>query len=406
MDYIEHHEQVKEAFTAKGPAEYKGLEIQGFNFSSRAADVLPGAESYYCPKHKERFERNGTFYNDVGTLGEDIHIRDNAVKENRNFTYQVMKRKDGLPAKQLTFLFHGFNEKNWEKYYSWGERICRSTGSAVIFFPIAFHMQRAPALWSDPREMFRLSAYRKKRFPNVINSSLFNVAISMRLHSMPQRYIWSGLQTYYDIIQLIESYKASENALIHPEFSFNIFAYSIGGFLAEILKLANHKDYFRDTRVCLFCGGSVFNRLSPVSKFILDSEADLALYSYLIEHFDSFLAKEHRLNHYIKEDHNAGKVLHAMLNYVNMREFREDLFRRSADDFYAITLKQDKVIPPFEVMNTLKGAYGDIDINVDMLDFDYTYSHENPFPLKRVDPVLVNESFNQVFDRACGFLSD
>ena len=232
-----------------------------------------------------------------------------------------MKPKDGQTAKKLIFLFHGFNEKNWDKYYSWGESICRQTGSAVVFFPIAFHMQRAPALWSDPREMFRLSENRKKRFPNVINSSLSNVAISMRLHAMPQRYVWSGLQTYYDIIQLIEEFKEG-TALVNSDFSLNIFAYSIGGFLAEILKLTNHKNYFSDTKVLLFCGGAVFNRFTPVSKFILDSEANLALYSYLVEHFDSFLAKDARLRHYIEEDHSAGKVLHAMLNYLNLREFR------------------------------------------------------------------------------------
>lgn len=401
----ERNEALKKAFSGEEFTEFEELEIHRISFRSKAADVLPGAEGYYCPKHSKKFKRNGTFYNDVGTISEDIHVKDICVEENREFTYHLMKPKDGKPAGKITFLFHGFNEKYWEKYYNWGEEICRRTGSAVAFFPIAFHMQRAPALWSDPREMFRLSENRKKRFPNVINSSLSNVAISMRLHAMPQRYIWSGLQTYYDVIQLIEELKTG-STLVRSDFSFNIFAYSIGGFLAEILKLANHNNYFSDTKVFLFCGGAVFNRFSPVSKFILDSEANLALYAYLVEHFDSFLEKEARMYHYIKEDHTAGKVLHAMLNYVNMREFREELFRESARDFYAITLKNDSVIPSFEIMNTLKGAYGDIDINVEVLDFDYNYSHENPFPLKRVDPEKVDESFNMVFDKACCFLND
>ena len=49
--------------------------------------------------------------------------------------------------------------------------------------------------------MFKLSEQRKARFPHIVDSSLSNVAISMRLHSMPQRFIWSGLQSYYDVIQ-------------------------------------------------------------------------------------------------------------------------------------------------------------------------------------------------------------
>lgn len=396
---------LREAFSGEGRTEFEGLEIHRCNFRSQAAEVLPGGKDYYCKEHQKSFERNGTFYNDVGTISEDIHMKDISVEENKEFSYHLIKPNDGKAAGHLTFLFHGFNEKNWDKYLIWAETLCRKTGGAVVLFPIAFHMQRSPALWSNPREMFRLSENRKKRFPNVINSSLFNVAISMRLHSQPQRYVWSGLQTYHDVIQLIETYKENSSSLVRSDFSFNIFAYSIGGFLAEILKLSNHKNYFRDTKVFLFCGGAVFNRISPVSKFILDSEANLALYSYLVEHFDSYLKTESRMHHYIEESHTAGKVLHAMLNFTNMREFREELFKEYASDFYAITLKNDKVIPSFEVINTLKGAYGDIGVDVEVLDFGYEYSHENPFPLKGSDPAIVDEGFNTVFDKACRFLN-
>ena len=105
---------------------------------------------------------------------------------------------------------------------------------------------------------------------------------------MSQRFIWSGLQTYYDAIQFIEDCKSGNNEFIDKDFSFNIFVYSIGGFLSQILLLTNYKNYFDNTKLCLFCGGAVFNRISPVSKFILDSEANVALYPYLVEHFDFF----------------------------------------------------------------------------------------------------------------------
>jgi len=267
-------------------------------------------------------------------------------------------------------------------------------------------MKRAPLNWSEKRSMFELSEKRKKRFPNIIDSTLSNVAISMRLHAMPQRFIWSGLQTYYDVIKFIEECKDGKNEFIDKDFSFDIFAYSIGGFLALILKLSNYKDYLKDSKVCLFCSGAVFNRLSPVSRMILDSETNVALYSYLVEHFDNFLKKDALLHHYMDEDHFEGKVFHSMLDYMKMREFREELLRKEEKNIYAISLKMDTVIPSVEIINTLMGAYRDINIKVEELDFDYKYTHENPFPIKRVDPQIVNDSHNLVFDKVCDFFNN
>lgn len=68
----------------------------------------------------------------------------------------------------------------------------------------------------------------------------------------------------------------------------------------------------------LFCGGAVFNRLSPVSKFILDSEANVALYSFVIEHLESHLKKDHRLHHYLRENHPEGQFA-SMINYKLIR---------------------------------------------------------------------------------------
>jgi hypothetical protein len=221
---------------------------------------------------------------------------------------------------------------------------------------------------------------------------------------MPQRFIWSGLQTYYDVIQFIEDCKKGNNELIDNDFEFDIFAYSIGGFLAQILKLSNHNNYFSNTKVCLFCSGATFNRLSPVSKFILDSEANVALYSFLVEHFDKILQKDHLLNHYINQDHIEGKIFHSMLDYQKMRETREVLLKKYEEQIYAITLKKDYVIPSFEVMNTLKGAYRDINIAVDEIDFDRDYIHENPFPANTADDEKVNADFEIVFKKVCEFL--
>ena len=407
MNYIDSYLKLKEIFLSlKSKTEFENIEIHKVEFNSLSSDLLPGSQGYQCKSHHIDFNGNDSFYNDIGTIQGNVHIKDVFVEENRNFNYYIIKPADNKKAKKVTFLFHGFNEKNWDKYLAWGNVICEKTQSAVVFFPTAFHMQRAPVQWSKKREMFALCEERKKKFPNIINSSLSNVAISMRLHSMPQRFIWSGLQTYSDIIQFIEFCKFDKHALIDKDFILNIFAYSIGGLLAEILKLSNYKNYFTESKVCLFCGGAVFNRFSPVSKFILDSEANLALYSYLVEHFEIFLKKDSRLHHYINENHFEGKVFHSMLEYNKMRDFREGLFKAVEKQFYAISLKKDTVIPSCEIMNTLKGAYRNIDIEVDELDFNYNYTHENPFPVASIEPEKVNEDFKIVFDKVCNFFNN
>lgn len=405
MGYTTDYAALKELFLSLPENNtFEGIEVHEVNFESDAHNMLPGIDNYYCATHAKALKSNYAFFNEIGTLENHVHVKDIFVEENQLFSYFLMKPKGSGKVKKATFLFHGFNEKDWNKYLPWAKTICENTGNAVVLFPIAFHMQRAPKYWSSKREMYQLSEARRKKFPNIVNSTLSNVAISMRLHSMPQRFIWSGLQTYYDIIQLIEQCKMDRHPDIDRNFEFDIVAYSIGGFLAQILKLTNYKHYFDRSKVCLFCSGATFNRLSPVSKFILDSEANVALYSFLVEHFDKILKKDELLHHYIEEDHAEGKTFHAMLDYQKMRDFREALLRKYEHQFYTITLKQDQVIPSFEVMNTLTGAYRNINIAVDEMDFERQYTHENPFPPNAKNPAQVDDDFARVFDKVCAFL--
>lgn len=404
MEYTNSYVALRDAFLAtKSKNEFDDNEIHLLDFHSNTYNLLHGSENHHCKTHNLHFKESLFFKNDVGTIEDDVHIKDVFVAENKVFNYHIIKPIGNTPAKKVTFLFHGFNEKNWDKYLPWGKAIADRTQSAVVFFPLAFHMQRAPLHWSEKRKMFELSEQRKKKFPNIINSSLSNVAISMRLHAMPQRFIWSGVQTYFDVIQFIEDCKNGKHELIDKDFTFNMFAYSIGGLLAEILKLSNHNNYFKDTKVALFCSGAVFNRITPVSKFIIDSEAIVALYSYLVEHFDSFLKKDEMLRHFITENHFEGKVFHAMFEYQKMMTFREDLLKQSEKQFYAICLKKDAVIPSYEVVNTLQGAARNINIKVDEIDFDYQYSHENPFPIDKNNSKIIDENFKLIFDKIGDF---
>jgi hypothetical protein len=381
------------------------IDIHNFSFNSNAYNELPGNDCHFCSIHGTQFKTKDSFNIKIGEIGESLNLPDSNIETNKFFRYHIFKPRQKEKAKDIILLFHGFNEKHWEKYLPWAQKMAEDTNKTIVLFPIAFHMNRAPKDWVDKRLMFGFSDFRKNEFQDVVSSALSNVAISMRLHSMPQRFLWSGLQTYYDVIQFIEECKSGKHPLIEKDCTFDIFCYSIGCFLAEIIKFTDFKGYFTNSKICMFCGGTVFNRLSPVSKFILDSEANIALYSYLVEHISSHLKRDDRLRHFLSEAHPEGLNFYSMLNYNVMREYRESLFRKIQDQVLAITLQKDTVIPSYEIINTLQGIARDIKIPVEIYDFPYDYIHEDPFPAKKSIEKEVDESFIMIFDRVCKFFN-
>ena len=373
------------------------IEIRNFSFTSNNDSILPDSSSADTQNgYERRYE--------TGIMNEMLGIHDSEVKDNISFRYHVFSPVGTVEAKKIVLLFHGFNEKHWHKYLPWAKHIVDSTGKTVVLFPIAFHMNRASQEWSDARLMYEVSNRRRELFPDIIHSTLSNAAISARLHSKPQRFLWSGLQTYYDVIQFIEEYKSGLHPFIAADTEVDVFAYSIGAFLAEILFMSNHRDYFNSSRLVLFCGGPVFNRLSPVSKYILDSRANVALYSYMVEHLDSHLRKDEKLKYYLCE-RPEGLCFRSMLNYGVMSDLREERLRAIAKRMLAVALKQDTVVPPYEVANTLQGKYRDIPAQVDIHDLSFTYKHEDPFPALEKISDDVDAGFKTVFEPIVKFLS-
>jgi len=374
------------------------IEVRNFTFASKNCYILPDDSSVDTLNGYDR-------RCETGIVHEMLYIHDADVKDNISFRYHVFSPVGAEKAKNIVLMFHGFNEKHWHKYLPWAKHIVDTTGKTVILFPIAFHMNRAPQEWSDTRLMYEVSNRRRELFPDIIHSTLSNAAISTRLHTKPQRFALSGLQTYYDVIQLIDEYKSGLHPFIAPDAEVDLFAYSIGAFLSEILMMTNHENYFDKSKLVMFCGGPVFNRLSPVSKFILDSQANVALYSYIIEHLDSHLKKDEKLRHYLCE-RPEGISFRSMLNYGIMSDLREERLRNISDRLLAIGLKQDTVVPPYEIINTLQGKYRDIPVKVDVLDLPYSYKHEDPFPILEKISDKVDAGFKRVFDPIGKFLSD
>lgn len=407
MNYSNNYAVLKELFTSSETNKnFDTIELHDVAFVSQSFGILPGIEEYKCNSHNVTSEEELSFYSENGIENNSLHIKDIFVKRNRSFNYQILKPKGTGKAKRVVLLFHGFNERDWSKYLPWAKAISDGTESAVVLFPLAFHMQRAPIEWSNTREMFKLSEERKLTYPNIENSSLTNVAISTRLHAMPHRALWSGLQTYNDVLQLMKDIKKDNNKHIDKDAHFDIFSFSVGGFLAQVLKLTNYNNYFEHSKVCLFCSGATFNNQAPSSKFILDSETDAALYAYLVKDIDEIIENDHVLRHYLKGNFMPGKIFYAMLDYNKERAFRESMLKKHQDQFYAISLTKDDIVRPLEIENTLKGANGDIDIRIDELDFEYDYIHENPFPVMGVDAKKVDESFEMMFEKVCGFYNE
>lgn len=405
MDYLDLHRTLKSALRS-GPDPVRlegGLWVTQAGFLSSSDHILPGETRYACSSHGPI---DGAAEVRTGTAdlpGSFNDLQDSHVQANREFRYPVFHGLARGRARELLLLFHGLNEKDWDKYLPWAHRLALTTGKAVLLFPIAFHMGRALPEWSDHRLMHRVCAQRREIWPEVVGASLSNAAISTRLQARPQRFIWSGLQTYCDVVQLLEEIRANRHPLVEPGASVDILAYSIGCLLAQILVMTDPEGLFQRSRLCLFCGGAVFNRMSPVSKFILDSEANVALYSYVVEHLESHLRHDPRLRHYLSGDHPEGTRFRSMLNYGVLRKEREAKFRELSPRLLAVALEQDTVIPPYEVINALQGSGRDLPVRVEHLDFPYEYLHEDPFPAQEALRAPVDRSFRQVFSLIAEF---
>lgn len=402
MKYNDLHKYLKDKISFdKDIIELEGgLSVRNFRFKSQYQSLLPGGE-LNTDEYEYPTSERGVVETDI--IQELIHKTDSEIGENIEFSYHIVFPEGVGKAKNIILMFHGFNEKYWEKYYPWAYYLAQHTGKAVVMFPIAFHMNRAPAMWSDVRKMYGVSQLRKEHYPEVLCSTLSNVAISSRLNIKPQRYIWSGLQTYYDVIDFVKMIKDGRHPAIESTTSVDFMSYSIGTFLGEILMMTNENGYFSDSKYATFCGGAVFNRLTPVSRFILDSEANVALYSFLVEHLESHIKRDNLLRKYFKET-SVGLNFSAMLNYSIRLTEREDAFRAMSNRFYGVLLKHDKVIPCYEVMNTMQGAARDIPIRIDVMDYPYDYIHEIPFP---VNPHIADEvdlQFRITFDKIVDFL--
>jgi len=405
VNYIGTFELLKNLFDQSRDAiEIPGHRARLVNctFCSASQSLLPGARTYFCDTHSLEFHEEGLqgtenmlFQHIKGLTVADIHSRSNS-----EFRYTIFKPHGVEKSRAVILLLHGLNERYWDKYLPWALRLVELTGSCVCLVPIAFHMNRAPLEWSSPKLMNAVAQERQNRYPSIVSSSFANAAISTRLQNIPQRFVWSGVQTYDDIMQLVRQIRSGSHPHVAEGARIDVFAYSIGAFLAEIMFMSNRGGTFSDSRLFMFCGGATFDRMYPVSKYIIDSEALICLYSFFVEHLETECKRDPRLNHYFNEGHTSGLYFKAMLANRKLKDVREKRFREISSQLMAVAVRQDEVVQPSEVLNTLNGDFRDVPIPVRILDFPSRCSHVNPFPIQKSIAGEVNESFDQVFDLA------
>lgn len=410
MHYYEKYYYLKEAFTQDADfltiPLYK-VNINNYTFISQYANLLPGKTEYFCDKHKMSFDgiKDSTLSSQTyDESKQKLFFEDLNISENSNFVYSVLKPEGREKLSDAIFLFHGLNEKEWCKYLPWAAEIVSRTGKAVVLFPLAFHMNRTKDVWNDKHHMQKISSERARINPLNNNSSYLNSAISTRIESDPQRFFWSGLQTYFDTIEIFKLIKSGN----HPDFKsdcrINILAYSIGCFFSLLMLMADPEKLFCKTKLFCFCGGATFEKMNPDSRYILDKSASIAVQTYFAQQLENDFRSEKRLSHYLSSDHSDISWFKTMLNYHYFREVRENRLLEIHNNIRAIALEKDYVIPPDGVKNTLQGIDKLIPIKVTTLDYPYPYSHVTMFNLQNKYENEVDKYFNEFVDEICGFL--
>jgi len=190
-----------------------GIGVRNFNFESLHQYFLPGREE------------------SASLLSDDISLLpDSSITENRFFRYSVFAEDIQKKYSEAIILLHGLNEREWSKYLPWASFLTRHTQKPVILFPISFHMNRGPKLWNNRYLMQQIANARKRLFRKNRENSFLNAAISDRINSNPKRFFMSGLESYYNIIDLSKIIIEGEHPMFGKNSRINFFSYSIGAF--------------------------------------------------------------------------------------------------------------------------------------------------------------------------------
>ncbi|MFW5884518.1 MAG: DUF6051 family protein [bacterium] len=341
------------------------------------------------------------------------------IEENREFRYAVFTpgttesepvartadtRQEVPGFARATLLLHGLNEKSWNKYLPWAARLAVLTGRPVILFPIAFHMNRAPDAWADPREMMGVARERRRLFPGLEAGSFANAALSQRIQFAPHRFLTSGLETYFNIVDFVREVSSGSHPLFAAGARVDLFGYSIGASLAQLLLMANRDRLFSDSRAFLFCGGAVLDQANPVSRAIMDDEAYRAVFAFLREFASDPTAALPLESDAAESMHRELETIRSMLFLDHRRDAREWLVGSIAPRVRGLVLADDHVFHPGGMIASWRRTDGASLLDVAVGEPAYRYAHEQPFPHRGPDLEAVDRFFDETMERAAAAL--
>lgn len=322
---------------------------------------------------------------------------DTLIKENTDFTYPVFLPDKNYNANQVILMLHGLNERCWNKYFTWAEFLCVNSGKPVILFPIAYHINRSPQNWSNPRFLKPFLELRRKQTNNDRSLSFANLALSERITENPLRFYLSGRQSLNDISVLLRTIKNGDFPFLSENSQIDVFSYSIGSFLSQIAFMSDKEGLLNNSKLFMFCGGSIFSSMIGESRSIMDKTAFEKLFQFYKNDFSGENESKD-----LKDE-----ALDAFLNMISPErntEKREGFFRKMGNRLKGVSSFSDKVIPYSGVVSALGKDCATKRIQV--MDFPYHFEHEQPFPLYQDNKsTLVDSSFNSVFNQAVSFLT-
>lgn len=342
----------------------EGADVYRLAFRSRQAEHLLGRAAYRCDAHGVDFPA------EPATDG----VADCDVKENLEFRYPLLRGHTEAGStkreKHLIVLLHGLNERSYSKYVPWAYQLWRSTGAAVALLPLCFHVNRVHPNWA--REINHAQA-RRDEVPRNENVHAFNCVLSERLDARPERFFWGGLQSYFDVIDLVRQIRANEHPHVAPDAKIDLLGYSAGGYLSLGLLLVDEDGLFSDSRCVVFESGAVLKSTHLSSRLIMDLACEISLMKLYIR-FTGRMASP-RLQHWLTH-HPEGRWFRALFGEESEREALEARLRELAPRLLAICNSNDDVIPASAVLNTMQGLHRDTGVRVETLSLGV---HEHPF---------------------------
>ncbi len=334
-----------------------------------------------------------------GVKGLDTFIGYNSLAyRNNHFEYLIVEATKATKANGAIFLVHGLNERSWNKYLAWAYQLAYKTGKSVILFPIAFHMNRSPEAWHDSRQMSSFVETRKKYSEGNKNLSFANIAISERLTYAPDTFFLSGYQSAKDIYLLSRAIKEGKHPLFDKDATIDFFGYSFGAFLEEILLIANPDGIFNNSKFFFFCGGCVFSEFNGSSKFILSKSAFERIRQFYVDELPIELRRSSLLSQLLNNT-MFGNAFRQLCTLDEFNKQSDDVKTRFKNNVTVVALEKDEIVSRKALEKTLNKK------NLNFIDFDYPYSHENPFPETENDTSKhVDNAFSSFITKAVSVL--